>query len=129
MSSEDLVYELGSGDATFLLTVAKEFGACGVGIEIDFIRHLTARLKVRIYNLGDKVTLKRGNFFDYNILKATVVFVYLVPRVLEKLKPKLFAELKKGARIISYKYKFEPDKKLKLIRSDAKNQLYLYQIF
>lgn len=138
-AKKDTVYELGSGDARFLVIAAKEFGAKGVGIEIDPIRHLTAWLKVRFYNLSDRVTLKRGNFFDYNISDATVVFVYLVPRVLEKLKPKLFKELKKGTRVVSYKYKFEPDppsletlvrqgKKLKFIPSDNKSGMHLYKV-
>ena len=128
VTKRDKVYELGSGDGRFIIIAAREFGAKGVGIEIDWIRHLTAWLKVRLYNLGDSVTLRRGNFFDYDISGATVVFVYLVPRVLEKLKPKLFKELKKGTRVISYKYKFEPDKKIKLVRSDIKNQIDLYKI-
>ncbi len=130
ITSRDIIYELGSGDANFLVAVSKKFGAKGVGIEIDVIRHLTAWLKVRIHNLSDRVTLKRGNFFDYDISDATVVFVYLVPRVLEKLKPKLFEELAKGTKIISYKYKFEPKPKdrLRFVRSDTKNQIYLYKI-
>ena len=128
VTKKDIVYDLGSGDARVPVLAAKEFGAKGVGIEIDLIRHLTAWLKVRLHKLGDKVTLKRGNFFDYNISDAAVVFVYLVPRVLEKLKPKLFRELKKGTKIISYKYKFEPDRRLKLVRTDRKNQMRLYKI-
>lgn len=130
VTKEDIVYDLGSGDGRVPVIAAKEFGARGVGIEIDYIRHLTARLKVRLYNLKDKITLKRGNFFDYNISDATVVFVYLVPRVLEKLKPKLFRELKKGTKIISYKYKFEvkPKDGLKFISSDKEDQMFLYKI-
>lgn len=132
VSKDDIVYDLGSGDGRVPIIAAKEFGARGVGIEIDYIRHLTSWLKVRLYNLGDKITLKRGNFFDCDISDATVVFLYLVPRVLEKLKPKLFKELKKGTRIISYKYKFEPDEKLKLLSSPepepSQTQLCLYQI-
>src|SRR3972149_7708370 len=99
VTKKDKVYELGSGDGRFIIIAAREFGANGIGIEIDYIRHLTARLKVRLYNLRDKVTLIRGDFFDYNISDATVVFVYLVPRVLEKLKPKLFRELAKNTKI------------------------------
>ncbi|MBI4091674.1 MAG: SAM-dependent methyltransferase [Candidatus Levybacteria bacterium] len=130
VTKKDIVYDLGSGDGRVPIIAAREFGGRGVGIEIDYIRHLTAWLKVRLYNLKDKVTLKRGNFFDYNISDATVVFVYLIPRVLEKLKPKVFRELKKGTKIISYKYKFEirEKDKLKLVRSDTKNQIHLYKI-
>lgn len=130
ISKSDIVYELGSGDATFLVVAAKKFGAKGVGIEIDPIRHLIAWFNVRFNNLSGKVTLKRENFFKSNIRDATVVFVYLVPRVLEKLKPRLFAELEKGTRVISYKYKFELDEKgpMKFVSEDKDNEMYLYKI-
>jgi len=128
ISSKDVVYELGSGDATFLVTIAKNFGAKCFGIEIDPVRHYTAWLNVFINKVGKKVILKRGNLFDYKLNDATIVFVYLVPRVLEKLKPKLFKELRKGAKIISYRYKFKEDSKIKLIGSDKKNEMYLYKI-
>ena len=128
VTKKDIVYDLGSGDGRIPILAAKEFGAKGVGIEIDPIRHLTAWLKVRVLKLDKQVTLKRGNFFNYNISDATVVFVYLVPRVLKKLKPKLVRELKKSTRILSYKYKFQPNNKLMFVRSDKKNQVYLYKI-
>lgn len=130
ITSRDIVYELGSGDANFLVAVCKKTGAKGVGIEIDYTRNLIARLNVLKNKVSDKVVLKRGNFFDYKLGSATVFFVYLVPRVLEKLKPKLFKELKKGTKIISYKYKFEikSKDKLRLVRSDSKNGIYLYEI-
>jgi len=128
ISKKDLVYELGSGDANFLVAVSKKFGSRGFGIEIDPGRHLTARLNVAKNGVSHLITLKRGNFLEFNLSPATVVFVYLVPRVLEKIKPKLFKELKKGTKVISYRYKFELDKKLKLTSSDKKNEMYLYKI-
>lgn len=128
VTKDDIVYDLGSGDARVPIIAAREFGARGVGIEIDYIRHLTAWLKVKLHNLSDRVTLKRGNFFNYEICDATIVFVYLVPRVLEKLKPKLFRELKKGTRILSYKYKIKVETGIKLVKKDLKNEIYLYRI-
>lgn len=130
VAKKDIIYELGCGNARFLVIAAREFGARGVGIEIDPLRYLTAKLNVKINKVSNKVTLKRGNFFDYNISDATIVFVYLVPRVLEKLKPKLFKELIKGTRIISYKYKFalKDGEKMKLIEEDKENEMYLYNI-
>ncbi len=128
ITNKDTVYELGSGDATFLVTVAKQAGAKCVGIEIDPSRHLTAKLNVFLNGVDKKVSLKRKNFYDVNLKNATVVYAYLVPRVLEKLKPQLFRELKKGTRVISHVYKFKPDKHLKFIKTDAKSEMYLYKI-
>jgi len=128
ISSKDIVYELGSGDATFLVTVAKRTGAKCVGIEIDPVRHLTAGLNVLLNGVRKKVTLKKKSFYDVDLKNATVVYAYLIPRVLEKLKPQLFKELKKGTRVVSHVYKFLPDKRLKFVKSDNKTQMHLYKI-
>ncbi len=128
VTKDDIVYDLGSGDARVPIIATREFQAFGVGIEIDYVRHLTAWLNVRKNKIADRVILKRENFFKSNISDATVVFVYLVPRVLEKLKPKFFSELKKGSRVLSYKYKIKVEKGIKLVKKDLQNQMYLYKI-
>lgn len=120
----DLIIDLGSGDGTALITAAKEFGARGIGIEIDPFRYFISNLLLRINLNNNKVKFIRGNFFDQNLSKADVIFVYLVPKTLEKLLPKFKKELKKGTRIISYRYKMS----LKLKVYDAKNGIRLYVI-
>ena len=124
INKDDIVYDLGSGTGTALIVGAKEFGAKGVGIEIDPLRTLISTLMIRINRVQDKVGIKRKNFYDVDISNATVVFVYLVPRVLEKLKPKLLRELKPGTLILSYRYKIS----LPLKIHDKKNDIYLYKI-
>lgn len=119
LSKKDIVYELGSGDAA-VLRVAAQNGAKGVGIEIDPFRVFIAQL---LTLNSKKITIKRKNFFDVDISRATVVFVYLVPRVLLKLKPKFLKELKPGTKIISYVYKIDY---LPLIKKDEKNKIYVY---
>ena len=139
ISSKDLVYELGSGDANFLVAVCKKFKCKGFGVEIDPVRHLAAKLNIAKNGVAKEITVKRGNFYDFNYSEATVVFCYLIPRVLEQLKPKLLKELKKGTRIISYRYEFEQNppshkasegqaKKLKLVTKDKKSEMNLYKI-
>lgn len=124
ISEKDTVYDLGCGDGTLLITAAKDYGARGVGIEIDPVRSWIANMRVWLNNLQEKVEIKRKSFFDEDISKATIVVVYLVPRALEKLLPKFQKELKKGTRIVSYRYemRWKPDKE------DKKNNLFLYKI-
>lgn len=128
IKSKDIVYELGSGDATFLVTIAKKYGAKCIGIEIDPVRHIIAGLNVKLNGVSNKVTLEKKSFYDVNLKNATVVYAYLVPRVLEKLKPQLFKQLKKGTKVVSHVYKFTPDKKLKYIKTDKKSRMHLYEI-
>lgn len=124
ISSKDTVYELGSGDGTFLSIAAKEFGAKGVGIEIDPLRYWFSRIKFRISGLSKKIKIIKKNFHDVNIAPATVIFVYLVPKALGRLKPKFLKELKSGTLLVSFKYKT----KLPLAAYDKTNDIYLYKI-
>ena len=103
----DVIYDLGSGEGTALLVAAKEFGARGIGVEIDPIRYFFSLLVLKINGLSEKVIIKRGNLFDANISEATVVFVYLVPRTLKRLIPKFKKELKRGTRVVSYVYEID----------------------
>lgn len=121
---KDTVYELGCGDAMFLITAAKEFGARGVGIEIDPLRFFISTIMIHIIRVSDKVVIKRKNFFDENISDATVIFVYLVPKALQRLLPKLLKELKPGTKIISHRYEID----LPLVTKDKKEKIFVYKI-
>lgn len=124
ISKKDTIYDLGSGDGTTLIVAAKEFGAKGVGIEIDPLRYLFSKIRFKIDRLDKKIKIIRKNFYDVNLSDASVVFVYLVPRVLEKLKPKFLKELKKGTLLVSFRYKIN----LPLLNYDKANDIYLYKI-
>ncbi len=121
----DKVFELGSGDGEFLLLVSKETGAKCVGIEIDPLRDFIAKTRNKFSNNKNKVTFKKKSFYDEDLSSASVIYMYLIPRVLKKITPKLKNELKKGTRVISYRYTI-PD--LKLIKEDKVNKLYFYCI-
>jgi len=92
----DLIYDLGSGDGTALITAAKEFEANGVGIEIDPLRYWISKIRIQKNGLAKRVKVIKGNFFQQDIAKADVIFVYLVPKALNELLPKFKKELKKG---------------------------------
>ena len=124
ISKKDIVYDLGSGDGTFLITAAKEFDVKGMGIEIEPTRYFISKIRIILNNLSPKVMIKRKNFFDENLSEATVVVVYLVPKTLDLLLPKFEKELRKGTRIVSYKYQLN----LKSQISNLKNNLFLYRI-
>ncbi len=124
VTKNDTVYDLGSGDGRVLIIAAKEFGARGVGIEIDPLRSILSSLMIRIIRLNKRVVIKRKNFFDEDLSKATVIFVYLVPKALNRLLPKFKRELKKGTRIVSYRYEVS----LPLKKYNKEHNLRLYII-
>jgi predicted RNA methylase len=120
----DVVYDLGCGDGTALLTAAKEHGATGVGIEIDPLRVLIAKIRIALNGKSQEIKIVRKNFFDIDVSEASVVIMYLIPKTLARLKPKLLKELKPGSRVVTFVYRID----LPLIVSDIKNEVYVYEI-
>jgi predicted RNA methylase len=124
VGNKDVIYDLGSGDGALLITAAKEFGARAVGVEIDPLRVWISKLAVLFQGQRGKIKIIRKNFFDADISDATVVFMYLVPKALSRLKPKLLKELNPGTRIVTFVYKID----LPIVEQDLKQEIYLYRI-
>ncbi len=124
-NSEDVVYDLGSGDGRIVIEAAKRYDSMAVGIEADPIRVLWSRIMVRIFRLQNNVKIIWGNIFNQNISNATIVTLFLWKNINQKLKPKLLDELKPGTRVVSYIWTFEgwvPSK------ADNYEKIYLYII-
>ena len=105
VSAEDVVYDLGSGDGRIPIMAAEEFGARGVGIEIDPDLVEKARRKARMAGVADRVEFRRGDFFKADLSDATVVALYLWPEINVKLRPKLLRALEPGDRIVSHDFR------------------------
>ncbi|HSX10064.1 MAG TPA: 50S ribosomal protein L11 methyltransferase [Candidatus Saccharimonadales bacterium] len=120
----DVIYDLGCGDGTALTIAAKEFGASGVGIEIDPFRAWIAKIKVKIFGVSDRIEIRRDSFWNQDITDATVIFMYLIPKTLVKLRTRFLKELKPGTRVVTFVYKMD----LPLIAEDKKAELYCYEI-
>jgi hypothetical protein len=118
----DVLYDLGSGDGRIAVTAAKRYGIRAVGIDIDPQRIQEANENARKEGVTDKVTFKNTDLFTTDISEATVVTLYLLPRLNVKLRPKLFAELKNGTRIVSHAFDmgdWAPEKHLKVDGRDV----------
>lgn len=105
VSSDDVVYDLGSGDGRIPIAAAKTFGARGVGIEIDSALVAKARAKARAAGVADRVRFRQGDLFNADLRDATVVTLYLWPEVNIRLRPKLLRELDPGDRIVSHDFR------------------------
>ena len=118
----DVLYDLGSGDGRIVITAAKRFGVRGIGIDIDPQRIAEANENARKEGVTHLVTFKQADLFSTDISEATVVTLYLLPRLNVKLRPKLFAELKNGTRIVSHAFdmaEWQPEKHLKVDGRDV----------
>jgi predicted RNA methylase len=104
VTADDVVYDLGSGEGAIVLRAAEKFGARGVGVEIDPKLVKTANDRARKRGLADKVLFIEGDLFKADISQATVVTLYLSGSINRRLAPKLMAELKPGARVVSHRF-------------------------
>ena len=102
LKSTDVLYDLGCGDGRILIAAAKK-GARAVGIDIDPVRMAEARENVARAGVESLVRLERADVLAVDLTPATVVTMYLSPRVIEKLVPHL-EKLAPGTRIVSHDY-------------------------
>ena len=108
VSAADYVIDLGSGDGRIVRTAARRFGASGTGVEIDPELVALANHEARKDGVSARATFVSADLWTFDVSKATVVTVYLLPSAQTRLKQKLLAELKPGTRIVSHDYPF-PD--------------------
>jgi precorrin-6B methylase 2 len=104
VTKNDMVYDLGCGDGRIVITAAKEYGARGVGIDINPERIKESNENARKEGVEDRVRFMTKDLFEANLSEATVVTLYLLPEVNLKLRPKLLRELKPGTRIVSHSF-------------------------
>lgn len=104
VNDNDRVYDLGSGDGRIVIAAARQYGAHGVGFEIDAGLIKRAQRNARAAGVEDKVRFIQQDLFEADIRRATVVTLYLLPEVNVKLRPKLLRELAPGTRIVSHNH-------------------------
>lgn len=104
VTARDVVYDLGCGDGRICITAAQKYGARAVGIDIDPQRIKEAVANAKAAKVTDKVRFMEGDLFEANIGEATVVTLYLLTRLNEKLRPKLLKDLKPGTRVVSHAF-------------------------
>jgi cyclopropane fatty-acyl-phospholipid synthase-like methyltransferase len=109
VTAKDLVYDLGCGDGMIVTAAAKEFGAHAVGIDINPVRVKEANERVQKAGVTDKVKILNEDLFEANISQATVITLYLLQTLNQKLIPKLNKELKPGTRIVSQTFSMGDD--------------------
>jgi SAM-dependent methyltransferase len=98
VTSADFVVDLGSGDGRMVIAAAKR-GARALGVEFnpDMVE-LSRRLATEA-GVADKATFVQGDMYEADFSKATVLALFLLPRNLEQLRPKMQA-LAPGSRIV-----------------------------
>jgi SAM-dependent methyltransferase len=137
VGANDLVVDLGSGDGRIVITAAKQFGARGLGIEIDRTLIAEAQERARKEGVAGRVRFVARDLFQADLREATVLTLYLLPETNRKLLPKILAEMRPGTRVVAHRFSvgdWRPDARIMVDASEdwsaasAERWLYLWYV-
>ena len=104
VTSHDVVYDLGCGDGRIVIAAAQQFGARGVGVDIDPVRIAEAHRNAARAQVEHLVTFRLQDALNTDVSEATVVTLYLLSAQNVALRPTLTRQLRPGARIVSHNF-------------------------
>lgn len=131
VTKDDVLYDLGSGDGRIVIRAAQKYGARGVGVEIDPKLVQESQENAKKAGVADKVKFIQQDLFQTDFKEATVMTLYLLPQLNEKLRPKLFKELKPGTRVISHDFnmgEWQPEQVVKMDVNGREHLVYVWRI-
>jgi SAM-dependent methyltransferase len=132
VTANDVVYDLGSGDGRIVIAAARDFGARGVGIEIDPGLVAYSNELARKAGVADRVAFRSEDLFDVDLSEATVVTLYLSYNMNLRLRPKLLRELRPGSRIVSHDFDLGadwlPHQTVQVMWRDRKSNVFLWVV-
>ncbi len=97
--------ELGSGDGRIVRSAVKNYQVKGSAVEINLILLIYSKIISKFQKLN--INFKNADFFKISFKRTDVLFIFLLPKTLKKLSPKILKECKKGCLIISHGFKIE----------------------
>ena len=106
VKKSDVVYDLGCGDGRIVITAAKRYGTRAYGFDIDPQRVSEAKANVKAAKVEDLVTIEQQDIFTLDLSPASVVTLYLLPKLNVRLIPQL-EKLAPGSRIVSHDFGME----------------------
>ena len=121
VTANDYLIDLGSGDGRIVVTAAAQLGARGFGVDINPLRVTEALENARKAGVTDKAAFYQRDLFQTDLSQATVITMYLLPRVNMELRPKLL-DLKPGTRIVSHDFSLDDWKPDASVRLDVKEK-------
>jgi len=99
VTPQDFVIDLGSGDGRTVIAAAKR-GARAHGIEYDAALVALSKRNAAKEGVRDRATFEKGDVFESDFARATVIALFLTPEMNIRLRPKLL-DLTPGTRIVA----------------------------
>lgn len=103
-TKDDFLIDLGSGDGRIVIGAAHTFGTRGFGVDLNKGLVDIAKERAISAGVGAKVRFEVRDIFKTDIRQATIVTMFLLPDVVQALRPELLRQLRPGTRIVSHDY-------------------------
>jgi SAM-dependent methyltransferase len=129
VGQNDILYDLGCGDGRIVITAAQLYGTRGVGVDIDPDRIRESQENAAQAGVSDLVKFLEQDLFEADFHEATVVSLYLLTSVNLRLRPRLFAQLRPGTRVVSHNYAMDtwkPDQSSIVMVDEMTHHVYLW---
>jgi len=124
VGAADYVIDLGCGDGRLVVTAVARYGARGgYGMDIDPALVRLANDNARAAGVADRVRFEERDLFVADVSAASVVTVYLLPKVMARLERKLLAELAPGTRVVVNDYPFPTWQPVRVVERDSLDKL------
>lgn len=133
LTSDDVLLDLGCGDGRVLISASQNFHIKkATGYEIAPWPFLKAFFWVKYLGLNKNIKIDRKNCLRTDIGDATFIFLYLFPKLIDRLAYKIAVETKNGIKILSLGFPIDIVKhpEFMVIKSQNLENLtvYLYEI-
>ena len=132
LKAGEKMFDLGSGDGRIVIMAAQKFHAEAIGIELDKDLAKLSSDKIRKLKLEQTAHIVNGDLLEQDYSSADLMTVYLLPGLIDKVRPLLDQQLKKGARVVAHDFEFKnwTPEKVENIADDGEGRshtLFLYR--
>ena len=125
ISEKDIFYDIGSGNGKICFLVNKLTGARTKGFELTWWTHLYAKYKARYKKINTEFINK--NFFKQDWSEATVIYTYLYPPLMRRVREKFKKECRVGSIAIVRDFPFPEITPEKIYKFKGKHEIYVYR--
>jgi len=117
-------YDLGMGSGRSLIA-ADKLNLNVTGFELSPVIYWLAKCNL-FFRGVKKANLCLRNFYSQDLSQADIVFCFLTPKAMERLRPKFEKELKIGTRVISYAFRINGWEEYQILDSVPPGKIYIY---
>ncbi len=97
-------FDLGCGDGRIVRKAVENYQVKGIGVDVNPLLIFIAQLISRFKKI-DNLQFVNKDIFEVDLAQADVIYLFLMPKLIDKLKVKLKKQTKNRVKIISHGFK------------------------